>query len=180
MHLGKSQEFLLFPNFYSKHFHWLSVEFSQLKMIDMNNYFWLLVILQISFTQCLLYPFESETRETKSLDGIWKFRLCPSLDPERGFNETWYQNETIWSDRTGQVMDMPVPSSFNDIGTDSLVRDFVGWAWYYRTFYVPISWVDKVSFFTLNAKHQSFKLWFFFRFQSIFGDSSTKASADGY
>ena len=30
------------------------------------------------------------------------------------------------------------------------------------------------STFTLNAKHQSFKLWVFFRFLSIFGDSSKK------
>ena len=31
------------------------------------------------------------------------------------------------------------------------------------------------NIFTLNAKHQSFKLWFFFRFKSIFGDSSPEA-----
>ena len=33
-----------------------------------------------------------------------------------------------------------------------------------------------LGIFTLNAKHQSFKLWFFFRL----GDSSPKARADGY
>ena len=35
---------------------------------------------------------------------------------------------------------------------------------------------SKQFFFTLNAKHQSFKLWVFFRL----GDSSPKARADGY
>lgn len=41
---------------------------------------------------------------------------------------------------TGSVIEMPVPSSFNDITTDSALRDFVGWAWYDRQFFLPQSW----------------------------------------
>jgi beta-glucuronidase len=35
---------------------------------------------------------------------------------------------------------MPVPSSFNDITTNATIRDFVGWAWYQRDFFVPVRW----------------------------------------
>ena len=33
--------------------------------------------------------------------------------------------------------------SYNDITVESGLRDFVGWAWYDRTFYVDNSWTDK-------------------------------------
>lgn len=39
-----------------------------------------------------LYPRESETREVKSLDGIWNFRLSPQ-DPEFGFKNFWYKSD---------------------------------------------------------------------------------------
>ena len=48
------------------------------------------------------------------------------------------------NDQNSQVIDMPVPSSFNDITTSAKMRDFVGWAWYFREFFVPISWLDSV------------------------------------
>lgn len=41
----------------------------------------------------ILYPRESESREVKSLDGIWSFRLDGAQglqDPETGFKEAWY------------------------------------------------------------------------------------------
>ena len=99
------------------------------------------LFLMVSPSFCLLYPIDSESREVKSLDGVWKFQLSPSLNPEMGFASEWYKNKSLWKDS----MDMPVPSSFNDITTDSLIRDFVGWAWYYRTFFVPSSWKNQVS-----------------------------------
>lgn len=37
-------------------------------------------------------------------------------------------------------MKMPVPSSYNDITQDVKIRDFVGWVWYDREFFVPNSW----------------------------------------
>lgn len=37
-----------------------------------------------------LYPRESLTRELKSLDGIWNFRLSPPSDPLYGFLNGWY------------------------------------------------------------------------------------------
>lgn len=38
----------------------------------------------------ILFPQESETRERKSLDGIWSFRIAPRNDPELGFREEWF------------------------------------------------------------------------------------------
>ena len=37
---------------------------------------------------------------------------------------------------------MPVPASYNDITQNSTIRDFVGWAWYERQFWVPGQWLD--------------------------------------
>ena len=37
---------------------------------------------------------------------------------------------------------MPVPASYNDITQDHKIRDFLGWAWYDRNFWVPGSWLD--------------------------------------
>lgn len=36
---------------------------------------------------------------------------------------------------------MPVPSSYNDITQEVGIRDFVGWAWYEKQFFVPKSWL---------------------------------------
>ncbi len=39
----------------------------------------------------ILYPRESESREVKSLDGVWNFRLSP--DPYVGFKEKWFTKD---------------------------------------------------------------------------------------
>ena len=46
--------------------------------------------------------------------------------------------------------------SYNDITVDSGLRDFVGWAWYDRTFYVDNSWQDKriILRFSMNILSQ--------------------------
>lgn len=54
--------------------------------------FWLIVgallTLSASVQAGILYPRESETREVKSLDGIWRFR--PSNNTAQGFKEKWF------------------------------------------------------------------------------------------
>ncbi len=42
---------------------------------------------------------------------------------------------------------MPVPASYNDISTDSSIRDYVGWAWYRKVYYVPKRWSDDLKVF---------------------------------
>ena len=37
---------------------------------------------------------------------------------------------------------MPVPASYNDITTNSSIRDYVGWAWYSTQFYVDPRWQE--------------------------------------
>ena len=89
----------------------------------------------------MLFPQDSESRETKSLDGVWNFRLAPISDPDVGFSEKWFENGLEYNVKDpSDVMQMPVPSSYNDIGVSAAVRDFVGWAWYERTFFVPNRW----------------------------------------
>jgi beta-glucuronidase len=45
--------------------------------------------------------------------------------------------------KTGKVIPMPVPSSFNDITQNREIRDYAGWAWYDLSFFVPHSWQEK-------------------------------------
>lgn len=52
----------------------------------------LAVFIPVAWTG-ILYPKDSESREVKSLDGIWKFRVDgENGDAENGFKESWYNN----------------------------------------------------------------------------------------
>ncbi|GBP32753.1 Beta-glucuronidase [Eumeta japonica] len=88
-------------------------------------------------TSTALYPQASETRDIKTLDGIWNFRMSPT-DPEYGYQHGWFEQDL---EKTGPVQPMPVPSSFNDIGQTAALRDHVGLVWYDRRFRVPQWWV---------------------------------------
>lgn len=76
----------------------------------------------------MLYPRESATRRSTSLDGIWRFKV--DADTE-GFNNKWYESELT------DTEPMPVPASYNEIASDPAARDHVGWTWYQRSFYSP-------------------------------------------
>lgn len=99
----------------------------------------LLTSVPIKETQGLLYPFESETREVRSLDGKWNFLKGDPFAPNKGIDEKWYEKNL--SD-VGDTIIMPVPASYNDITQDASLRDHVGTVWYDRTFFVPKSWKD--------------------------------------
>ncbi|MDD3275790.1 MAG: beta-glucuronidase [Kiritimatiellales bacterium] len=75
----------------------------------------------------MLYPQESETRDVKDLSGIWKFKLD---GVGRGLAEQWYKAPLA------DPIDMPVPSSFNEITPDKAIRDHVGEVWYERHLFV--------------------------------------------
>ncbi|ODM98568.1 Beta-glucuronidase [Orchesella cincta] len=96
----------------------------------------------VCFTESkgILFPQESETRERKSLDGIWQFRIAPRNDPELGFRNEWFKRPL---QETGEVTLMPVPSSYNDITQSKEIRDHVGWAWYDREFWIPKQWMSQ-------------------------------------
>ena len=48
---------------------------------------------------------------------------------------------------------MPVPSSYNDITTDETIRDFVGWVWYDRNFFVSPDWMKKRIVLRFDSAH---------------------------
>lgn len=39
----------------------------------------------------ILYPVESESRELRTLHGLWNFKISPLSDQSIGFNEKWYE-----------------------------------------------------------------------------------------
>uniref|UniRef100_A0A1B0ARG6 Glycoside hydrolase family 2 catalytic domain-containing protein n=1 Tax=Glossina palpalis gambiensis TaxID=67801 RepID=A0A1B0ARG6_9MUSC len=84
-----------------------------------------------------LYPRESETREVRSLDGLWNFVKSDITNPTQGMRDKWYLDDLS---RVRKTIPMPVPASYNDITTEHAIRDHVGTVWYDRKFFVPMSW----------------------------------------
>ena len=79
----------------------------------------------------MLRPQDTSTRERKSLNGLWQFRL----DPEgEGRSADWFDQPMPDS------RPMAVPASFNDIAADATVRDYFGDIWYQTTVWVPRGW----------------------------------------
>ena len=79
----------------------------------------------------MLRPQDGPTRERKSLDGLWRFRLDPA---DGGREQGW------WRAALSDARDMPVPASYNDVPADAAVRDHVGDAWYQTAVRVPRGW----------------------------------------
>lgn len=48
---------------------------------------------------------------------------------------------------------MPVPSSYNDITQEKSLRDFVGWAWYDKEFFVSHDWMTKRVVLRFDSAH---------------------------
>ena len=115
-------------------------------MIQINCY---LCIFFFSFVSATLYPYDSPSRQIKNLDGLWKFRLSPLNDPDAGFNEAWFLTPFEGPD----ILDMPVPASYNDITVSSEVRDFIGWAWYQRSFQLTQDWEGKRLLLRFGSVH---------------------------
>uniref|UniRef100_A0AAY5EV11 Beta-glucuronidase n=1 Tax=Electrophorus electricus TaxID=8005 RepID=A0AAY5EV11_ELEEL len=90
----------------------------------------------------MLFPRESPTREIKELNGLWTFRADFSQNRNAGFEKAWFKRPLS---ETGPVIDMPVPSSFNDVPQDAQMRDFIGWVWYEREVWVPMRWLQDQS-----------------------------------
>lgn len=104
----------------------------------------------------LLYPRESETREVKSLDGIWTFAKSDVEKPGEGLRLQWYSKDLREST---DVMNMPVPSSYNDIYVDDKLRDHVGTVWYEKKFFVPKSWRDEKVWLRFGSVHYEAYVW---------------------
>lgn len=72
----------------------------------------------------MLRPQDTSTRERKSLNGLWAFRL----DAQGiGRSDGWFRGPIA------EARDMALPASFNDIASDAAVRDYFGDIWYQTT-----------------------------------------------
>lgn len=108
---------------------------------------------QVKGTRGLLYPFESETREVRTLDGKWNFLKSNSYDPTEGIKQQWFARSL---QDVGNTIIMPVPASYNDITEDASLRDHVGTVWYDRTFFVPKAWKgDGLVWIRFGSVHYS-------------------------
>ncbi|XP_056603165.1 beta-glucuronidase [Triplophysa dalaica] len=106
-----------------------------------------------------LFPRESSSREVKDVSGLWSFRADLSPDRNRGFEHEWFKSPLA---ETGPVIDMPVPSSYNDITQDVRIRDFIGWVWYEREVWVPERWIQDQGtriVFRVGSAHYYAVLW---------------------
>jgi beta-glucuronidase len=82
----------------------------------------------------VLAPRDTQTRQRKSLDGLWHF----ALDPDGvGRSEGW------WNGLPPRAREIPVPASFNDLFSDAAVRDHIGDAWYETVVRVPAGWAGE-------------------------------------
>lgn len=98
----------------------------------------------------MLYPYESSAREVKSLDGVWSF--CPDVKGI-GEKEEWYKKGLP------NKIHMPVPASYNDITTDSEIRDLVGEVWYEKTMTIPTTWINKRIVLRFGSVTHYGKVW---------------------
>merc|ERR1711892_1416114 len=101
-------------------------------------------------SHALLFPRDSPTRTSKSLDGVWSFLLSAKMDQEAGFRDSWFSKPLR---ECGNVIPMPVPASYNDITTNSTIRDYVGWAWYDREFFVSQAWKSESVMLRFGSAH---------------------------
>jgi beta-glucuronidase len=79
----------------------------------------------------MLYPKDTSTRQTKSLDGLWQFKA--DLNNE-GQSKGWHEKPLE------DAIAMPVPASYNDLVQDAAIRDHIGDVWYETEMWVPQMW----------------------------------------
>ncbi|KAK7087444.1 beta-glucuronidase-like [Littorina saxatilis] len=104
----------------------------------------------------ILYPRDSESRVVKDLDGMWNFRADTSSTRNQSFVDQWWMKPLS---ATGDVIPMPVPSSYNDITNDKSLRDFVGWVWYDRDLYVSKAWQSERVLLRFGSAHYYAMVW---------------------
>src|SRR3954452_18672688 len=98
----------------------------------------------------MLRPQDTPTRERKSLNGLWRFRL----DPQGSGREAGW-----WQGPLEDSRDMPVPASYNDVYADAAVRDHVGDAWYQTGVRVPRGWAGQRVVLRFDAATHRAVVW---------------------
>nr|ADC45590.1 beta-glucuronidase precursor [Streptomyces nanchangensis] len=87
----------------------------------------------------MLKPRPTATRELVNLDGVWKFAVEGTV------------GETPWTGPLDTPLEAAVPASYNDLFTDSAIRDHVGWVWYQRQVRVPRGWEGDRAILRVDA-----------------------------
>lgn len=85
----------------------------------------------------MLKPQVSATRELINLDGLWQFKVDHK---DEGLSQHWAKSSLETK------LQAPVPASYNDIFTDTDIREHVGWVWYQRTVRIPRGWNEDCIF----------------------------------
>lgn len=94
-----------------------------------------------------LYPHESASRSTKSLNATWRFKVDAE---DAGEAAGWFKG--LPDHRL-----IPVPSSWNDIFDD--VRNYVGSAWYETDFRVDKAWAGQRIHLRFGSVNYTAKVW---------------------
>ena len=109
----------------------------------------------------MLRPQDGPTRERRSLNGLWSFRVDYG---DAGWREQW------WAAPLQTALEMPVPSSYNDVLADPAIRNHVGDVWYQTTVWLPDAWSGRRILIQFgSATHRA----------SVWVDSSLVARHEG-
>jgi beta-glucuronidase len=94
----------------------------------------------------MLRPQSTATRELLNLDGLWDFKV--DFNGE-GFNQNWAAK------LLDTKLQAPVPASYNDIFTDTAIRNHVGWVFYQRSVRVPRGFAgERINVRVDSATHE--------------------------
>ena len=105
---------------------------------------------RIMLPAMLLQPRDNDLRDSRRLDGRWRFRPDAA---GTGFTERW------WQEPLRNTIPMAVPASWNDQTQDAALRDLVGWAWYETTAWVPAGWTGKALWIRFDAVAHRCVVW---------------------
>ncbi len=98
----------------------------------------------------MLRPIETHARETKCLNGLWRF----AVDADgRG------RKDGFWRKPLRQAREIAVPSSYNELYADAAIRNHVGDAWYQTDVRVPAGWADQRVVLRFDAATHRATVW---------------------